>query len=642
MGRGRYEVLDVVPEGESPRPRVEPRSFLADFGLAKAVATGSKLTRTGEALGTPAYMSPEQARGEPFGSAQGGVSSLTPATDVWSLGCVLYELLAGRAPFEGESTAAVVAQVLTREPAGLRSLVPGVPRDLERVTRACLAKAVGVRYASALSLRDDLDRILRGLRPRPPRPGRRGRWVAALLGTLAAMAAAAGWRMRAEDRVAVPPAAPTRPPGEDLAAQARARRTSDPGRAAQLLGDAIRLDPRRNDWRLERGLLLWAVGDGPGAVGEWRRVPPTAEEAARARLYQGLEAFCRLGFEEAALLLGESESDPGPVGRLARGACRAMAGDWPGAREVLRHAPGWEPALVRGYVQGEDPNGDPASSLRDYEEALAGGIPFVWAFNNRAVVRLRLEDHAGALRDCDEAIRLDSRAAKAWNNRGLARDRLGDHAGAIADFDQAIRLEPSYAKAWGNRAMARRLAGDLAGAIRDFDEAIRLQADSASAWANRGVIRRTMGDPEGAIRDLGEAIRLDPKMVAGWYNRAAARIDARDLSGALEDLEQALRLDPKDPRIWHTRGLAWSYLQQPEREFADYSEAIRLDPRSAQAYANRSSARRRLGDLRGVVADLEKAIEVASPDWRYLEEARDALARARAQLANDAPGAPGR
>src|SRR5574341_791440 len=99
-------------------------AFLTDFGLAKSVATGhalslskgSKLTRTGQALGTPAYMSPEQARGESAG--------IGPLTDVWSLGCVLYEALSSRRPFDGETPAAAIANVLLHTPARLRSVRP--------------------------------------------------------------------------------------------------------------------------------------------------------------------------------------------------------------------------------------------------------------------------------------------------------------------------------------------------------------------------------------------------------------------------------------------------------------------------------------------------------------------------------------
>ncbi|MCI0340427.1 MAG: protein kinase, partial [Planctomycetales bacterium] len=132
-------------------------AFLADFGLAKLAATGSRLTRTGQALGTPAYMSPEQARGE--------VSSLTPASDVWSLGCVLYEMLAGCGPFDAPTSAAVVGLVLTQHPPRLRRQRPDIPRDLEATVRAALSKAAGKRHRTAGEFRDDLARLLAGERP---------------------------------------------------------------------------------------------------------------------------------------------------------------------------------------------------------------------------------------------------------------------------------------------------------------------------------------------------------------------------------------------------------------------------------------------------------------------------------------------
>ena len=88
--------------------------FLTDFGLAKNTVTGSKFTKTGETLGTPSYMSPEQARGE--------LADLSPASDVWALGCVLYECLAARRAFDAETPAAVIGQVLTREPPPLPSV----------------------------------------------------------------------------------------------------------------------------------------------------------------------------------------------------------------------------------------------------------------------------------------------------------------------------------------------------------------------------------------------------------------------------------------------------------------------------------------------------------------------------------------
>ncbi|MCI0342917.1 MAG: protein kinase, partial [Planctomycetales bacterium] len=229
--------------GTKDQGRGTARAFLTDLGLAKSVATGSKLTRTGQALGTPAYMSPEQARGE--------VSSLTPATDVWSLGGVLYEMLGGRPPFEGETDAAVVGGVLLEEPPALGRLREDLPRGLDRIVRACLAKDARRRFLGAGALRDDLDRLLRGEHPRARVPGA-WRWK---VGAGALAAAAAGTALALSQRVPNAPSAPRVPaqtshadppavsPAERLAAKARALRQSDPRRAAEILRESLDLEP---------------------------------------------------------------------------------------------------------------------------------------------------------------------------------------------------------------------------------------------------------------------------------------------------------------------------------------------------------------------------------------------------------------
>ena len=132
----------------------DARAFLTDFGLARLQETGSRLTRTGQALGTPAYMSPEQARGE--------TATLTPASDVFALACVCYEVLVRRPAFEGATVAALVAATLTREPVRLRRVRADLPATVERVVHGALAKRAAARHRDGGALRDDLDRVLRG------------------------------------------------------------------------------------------------------------------------------------------------------------------------------------------------------------------------------------------------------------------------------------------------------------------------------------------------------------------------------------------------------------------------------------------------------------------------------------------------
>ena len=116
-----------------------------DFGLAQ-LSDRSTLTREGAVLGTAAYMSPEQARGQ----------QTDPRTDIWSLGVVLYEMLAGRRPFTGEYQQAISYEIVNEEPEPLTAVRSGIPMDLERLVQKALAKRVDERYASAESVLVDL------------------------------------------------------------------------------------------------------------------------------------------------------------------------------------------------------------------------------------------------------------------------------------------------------------------------------------------------------------------------------------------------------------------------------------------------------------------------------------------------------
>ena len=136
-------------------------THITDFGLAKQVRKDGQLTDSGQLLGTPAYMPPEQAAGhrEEFG----------PAMDVYSLGAILYELITGRPPFRAESTLELIRQVLELDPIAPRLMNPQIPRDLETICLKCLAKDPRRRYRSAAALAADLDCWLHG-RPIAARP----------------------------------------------------------------------------------------------------------------------------------------------------------------------------------------------------------------------------------------------------------------------------------------------------------------------------------------------------------------------------------------------------------------------------------------------------------------------------------------
>jgi WD40 repeat protein len=235
---------------------------LTDFGLAKRTDQSSDMTGSGQILGTPAYMAPEQA--------EAGQADVGPATDVYGLGALLFALLTGRPPFQAASTLDTLLHVMTMDPPRPTTLNPAVPRDLETVCLKCLEKAPAKRYGGATALHDDLDRFLTD-RPIQARPvgvvEKAYRWYRRrpAIGTMAAalavllvavpllLASLLAKEVDAREKVQAAEQARTRQLFDAMVNEAEARRTSPRvGRgfqslerlvAARELADELKLPP---------------------------------------------------------------------------------------------------------------------------------------------------------------------------------------------------------------------------------------------------------------------------------------------------------------------------------------------------------------------------------------------------------------
>jgi tRNA A-37 threonylcarbamoyl transferase component Bud32 len=173
---------DLKPQNVLIDAADQPR--ITDFGLAKIMKDDSRLTQSGVVMGSPSYMPPEQAAGRH--------GDIGPASDVYSLGAMLYELLTGRPPFRGATALATLCDVLEAEPAAPRTLKPDIPPDLQTICLKCLEKSPSARYPTARVFAEELDRFLKG-EPIQARPASAVRktvsWARRHPGALAALGA---------------------------------------------------------------------------------------------------------------------------------------------------------------------------------------------------------------------------------------------------------------------------------------------------------------------------------------------------------------------------------------------------------------------------------------------------------------------
>ena len=222
---------------------------VTDFGVAKRDGVDD-LTVTGAVIGTPAFMSPEQASGR----------KVTRAADVYGLGATLYALLTGHAPFQGVEQADILAKVRTEDPPLPRSLRPDVPPALEGIVLKCLAKDPAARYATAADLADDLAKWQAGQTPTAPPPGwrdgarrwaRRYRRAVALAGLLVLVASAAAVGTWA---AAQPGRSPDRSPDPKAAALERIEARLRDRKEVTLIGP--KGGPEWSEWRLGTGIPI--------------------------------------------------------------------------------------------------------------------------------------------------------------------------------------------------------------------------------------------------------------------------------------------------------------------------------------------------------------------------------------------------
>ena len=471
-------------------------AVVADFGIARAIsaAGGDRLTSTGLSVGSPRYMSPEQAAGE---------TDIDGRSDLYSLGCVLYEMLAGDPPFTAPTREAVLRQHLMTQPMSVTNIRPSVPAEVSAALQRALAKTPADRFNPVAQFGEAIGRTaipVPAARPQPESPprrsGRKLRRIASFAVVALVAASAAGWALVRTNTANEP--APLEPPDYTIVAEADGSAPADVRDAAQRLVT----------FRVDQSGILRTVG--AGALDQGRQLAgipdstPLSVRTARELAFRGgirtviaptLNQFGKsyvltvqvLNAEDGAVIESEAgtASDPDaiiPLVGTVVDAVRLKLGerrsDIRGTRNIQQVAtPSLEAFrhLVAGRRHFRD-DSDNSECLRETRLALALDPEFAaawvllgfchnnWGARDSALVAWR---RAWDLRDrLDDHARINLEGVLAWT-------RDGDASKALAVFERGDRLMPG--KFNHNRAII------LSESFGRFAEAAELHAAARAA-----------------------------------------------------------------------------------------------------------------------------------------------------------------
>ena len=649
--------------------------YVLDWGIArvrqeiqapggKPVGGAEGYTSAGMVLGTLPYMPPEQARAD--------TAAIDARSDVYALGAILYEVLTGVPPVQGESVTEMLEKATKGSIEPPRTVDPSLPPDLEAICLKAVNRSRRLRYASAMELADDLRRWLcgdpvraysAGLRYRLSKIVRKRRWQVATAGVMLAGLVGFGiyWVSHRGDRAL----AEAKLAEDEIWGPIRKRLQATPAtpeghrRALRLVDDGLRQRETSWDGWMMKADAHEKLGEVDAALAAFARafqLNPRLSQACyrRGRIFMDVrEDMPRAREEFEKALRVDPDNEFALLGR-ARGA--ATAEDFPGALALCQKA---EPLsrhlsdffFLRGYLRTADyagpirnsklaiedfaqalkmepgravthvnlglaylNSGESSRAVEEFDRAIKLDPSLSGAYANRGIVRHERGDLAGALADYTKAIDLKADNSNAYTKRGNVLRDQGNLTAALADHTRAIELNPRNAAAYGNRGNVRQAKGDHAVAIADCEKAVEIRPEDASLRANLGNAYLARGDANRALACYQRALELDPQFAAGYVNRGVVRGNQGDLTGAIADFSRAAELAPRLAKAWSSRGLARKMKGDLEGGLADLTRAVELDPKLAEAWYHRALFRSRKGDVDGAIADYTKALEVSPRD----------------------------
>jgi tetratricopeptide (TPR) repeat protein len=605
----------VTPQGEA---------LITDFGVARSLSA-SGMTQAGVIVGTPEYLSPEQARGE----------AVDGRSDLYALGLILYEMLSGRLPFAGGTPAESLGQRLLRPPPPLSSLRPGLPAWLVALCARLLRPRPSQRLPSAQAVIEAIDRR------RVPRDPLAWRRLAVGAAAVLVLASGIAWLTQRPPIAPIPePASPPRLillPAAGALSRAEARALdehlsawlrddsslplADPGRTRAIL-DELGYTPDVALRNLQR--LRDSASGGPVLALRVRRVDGSVEagfelhEAGGSRRVQARAPSLTDAYREAAAamwpLLGQSPppmpawaGDDATLVALGEALLALDAGEGPAAAEGLARAGGRQPLAELRRVEALAAAGDVTGALHAAAGLAAGPARLA---GEAALLAARIEGDSDAslarLGTLTAAFPLDLRYRLLL---GEARGEAGERSAAETELLKVVAEDPGWARAWFLLGKYAILRGEARRAAEEYLLRAQLlyarsgdlvgQAETTNAL---GAALQRLGQIEEARGHYRRAAELRGRVgdrrgqAASLRNLANLQSVAGDFDGAEASLREAgeiletLRDRPGLASLYNSLGVL-------EEERGDY-------PRALEAYRRALALREELGDARGVAESL--------------------------------------
>jgi len=428
----------------------EGKPLIADLGLAKALSetgSGRSLSRTGQGAGTPGYMAPEQIDDS---------KRVGPAADVFALGAILYECLAGRPAIDAASPLARLSLTAQAKVKPIQEQRPEVPDALAALVHRALADAAEKRFRDAGELANALA-ATSGER----RSSLRVAAIVAVL-VLALAAVAVAFALRRRGSRPGPPASVSPESAETLHARARAKlAANDAAGALPDLEKVVALSPQSAAAWTDLGVARNWLGDHAGAI------------AAHSKAIERVPSFA-LAWSNRAVAKAAIGDRQGAVADAER-----VTGLTPNSAEA------WDRL---GYQRARA--GDQRGAIVDFTHAMELDPRFLQAWLDRAESRVAIEDFPAASKDYSRAIELRPTDARLYEQRGQVRLKIKDGArDAEADFTKAIELDPKRPELLLLRFNARKELGDAEGAVADLEQFVKLAPDHPQAEKAREKIR---------------------------------------------------------------------------------------------------------------------------------------------------------